>query len=242
MTNYVMLNNVQHFNLKVTDRYSASVGDNNAAAIVFPTEFAEIQREYPIVFSKHLESNQYQAVALLGIQKDENLFLQENAVNANGWRGNYVPAIIARGPFIISMPEQDDDASAPLIFIDIDSSKVNESAGEPLFLPLGGSSPYLERVAKILGVIQQGKEVSESMYALFDELGLFEPLTVNIELNNGGKFRLENYYTISESKLGSLDGKALERLNKSGYLQGAFLIVASLSNIQKLIDIKNSQS
>ena len=45
--------------------------------------------------------------------------------------------------------------------------------------------------------------------------------------------------TISEEKLRALDGDALVKLNRSGFLQGAFLVLASLNNMKKLIDMKH---
>ena len=42
----------------------------------FPTEFAELQREYPIFLRKDHDNGDWQAVALLGFDQHENLFLQ----------------------------------------------------------------------------------------------------------------------------------------------------------------------
>lgn len=207
--------------------------------MTFPTEFADIQREYPIVFAKDSATGAYQAVALLGVQAEENLFLNETASVGSGWVGNYVPAIVARGPFIIGMPDDGDMDSAPVVFVDLDSSKVSESEGEALFLPMGGSSPYLDRIVRMLGVIQQGKAIGDLMYAQFDALNLFELVTIDAELSNGEKYRIENYYTINQERLANLNGSELEMLNRSGFLHGAFLVISSLSNVQKLIDIKN---
>jgi hypothetical protein len=58
---------------------------------VLPTEFEEVQREYPILIRKD-PSGDYQAVALLGLDRDENLFLDET-----GWNARYVPAVQQRG-------------------------------------------------------------------------------------------------------------------------------------------------
>lgn len=239
MTNYVMLNNVQHFNLKVKNRFLKSCGDNNAAVMTFPTEFADIQREYPILFVKDEVTANYQAVALLGLQADENLFLNEDVSAGNGWLGNYVPAIVARGPFIIGMSDDGDTESAPLVFVDLDSPKVSDQEGEALFLPMGGSTPYLERIVRALGAIQQGKMIADVMYAQFDALNLFEPITIEADLSSGEKYRIEHYYTISQERLAGLSGAELEILNRAGFLQGIFLVLSSLSNMQKLIDIKN---
>ena len=52
MALYVMLNNVAHKEMRVITRYSAEFGDNVATAMVVPTEFVHVQREYPIFFRR----------------------------------------------------------------------------------------------------------------------------------------------------------------------------------------------
>jgi hypothetical protein len=52
------------------------------------------------------------------------------------------------------------------------------------------------------------------------------------------KYVLKGFYTINQDRLAQLDGEALEKLNRAGFLQGAFLVVASLNNVKKLIDMK----
>ena len=46
-------------------------------------------------------------------------------------------------------------------------------------------------------------------------------------------------YTINQERFGSLDGAALERLNKGGYLQLAVMVLHSLGNMQWIIELKN---
>lgn len=241
MSNYVLLNNVQHHNLKVLDRYFPAAGDHKAAVLTFPTEFANVQREYPILLSRDPQTGEFQSVALLGIQKDENLFLDVNQGAGNGWLGSYVPAIVARGPFILGFQEQSDGSRQPMVYVDMDSPKVSTAEGAPLFLEFGGNSPYLEHIKNVLVVIQQGTEVGKAMFKAFSELELIEPITVNIDLKNGDKHRLAGYHTLSEERLAKLSGANLERLNRAGYLQGAFLMLASLTNLQRLIEVKNSR-
>lgn len=240
MTNYVLLNNAQHINLKIAEGFSPESGDNKAAVLTFPTEFADIQREYPIFLSRDPETNRFRAVAMLGIQKDENLFL-EVTDSGSRWLGSYVPAIVARGPFIIGLPEQPEADSQAVVYVDLEHPRVSETEGRPLFLEFGGNSPYLDYMTKVLSTIHQGTEIGNAMFGAFDELGLIEPLTVNIDLKNGDKHRLDGYHTINEEKLANLTGADLEKLNRAGYLQGAFLILSSHANLQKLIEIKNSR-
>lgn len=59
MANTVLLNNLAHQDLKVVTRFGAEFGENIGSALVFPTEFIELQKEYPILFRKILKRNSF---------------------------------------------------------------------------------------------------------------------------------------------------------------------------------------
>jgi len=236
MTRHAMLNNVAHGNLRVITRHAAQLGDNVGSVLTFPTEYGDVQREYPIFFRKDPATSQFQSIALLGLQKDENLFLTER-----GWNASYIPGIVARGPFLIGFQEQQvggEVRKEPVIHIDLDNPRVSTTEGEPVFLPHGGNSPYLDRVAAILQGIRDGLAVSEAMFAAFTAMDLIEPVNVAVKLSNEEQVDLRSLYTISETRLAALDGDSLYKLNRAGFLQGAFLVLASLNNVGRLIDMK----
>ena len=52
MSQAVLLNNVEHKDLKVDSSLSAEYGDNVNRALAFSTEFGDLQKEYPILFYK----------------------------------------------------------------------------------------------------------------------------------------------------------------------------------------------
>jgi hypothetical protein len=70
---------------------------------------------------------------------------------------------------------------------------------------------------------------------------LLEPFALELELNNGAKHSLQGFYTINEDKLIKLDGEALADLSGKFFLPAAYMVVASLSNIRKLITKKNQR-
>lgn len=236
MARHVMLNNIAHKDLRVITRYGAEFGDNVATVLTFPTEYADIQREYPIFFRKDATSGEYQSVALLGFEKNENLFLEEGR-----WNASYVPGVIVRGPFLIGFQEQQIDGQwrkEPVIHADLDHPRISQTEGEPVFLPQGGNSPYLDHVAGVLRGIRDGVEISQQMFAAFAEFDLIEPVKLEIRPTNDEQYSLVGLHTINQQKLMALDGAALEKLNRAGFLQGAFLVLASMGNIRRLIGMK----
>ena len=103
MAKLALLNNIDHANLKIVTGFRAEFGDSVNQVAVYPTEFSELQRDYPIFFRKDGEGAYY-AVVLLGLDKGENLFLGEGR-----WHARYVPALHQRGPFLIGFQKQDID-------------------------------------------------------------------------------------------------------------------------------------
>jgi SapC len=236
MTNTVLLDNVRHKDLRVRTGFAAEFGDSISSCVVFPTEFVHVHREYPILFRKDTNGD-LQAMALLGLDKDENLFLDET-----GWNARYVPAIQQRGPFLIGFRQTDIDGQTvrePVIHVDLDHPRISDSEGEPVFLRHGGNSPYLERANRMLQIIYKGAEHAKPMFAAFEEAGLIEEIDVEIELDERAKYKVPGFLTISHDRLTELGGVELERLNKSGYLQLAMLVMTSLGNVSWLIELKN---
>lgn len=240
MTNAVILNNREHQDLRVDTRYAPEFGDSVNRALIFSSEFGDIQKEYPILFHKKPDSKQLQAHAILGFDRDENLFL-----NQGQWQGHYVPSVLARGPFLIGLQRQeqsDDPNQEPIIQIDMDNPRVGTEGGEPLFSPMGGHSPYLERVIATLKTIHQGVVFDKTLFAVLTDMALLEPVAIEVTLSNIAQYKFHNYYTVNEEKLSGLAGEPLEKLHKLGVLRLLFLAQSSLGNFQRLIELKNQKN
>jgi hypothetical protein len=236
MTKHVMLNNVAHKDMRVITRHGAEFGDNIGTVMIVPTEFADVQREYPIFFRKDSKTGEFMALALLGFTKDENLFLEDGV-----WKAAYVPGVIARGPFLIGFQERPtggDTQREAVIHVDIDDPRISSSEGEAVFLPQGGNSRYLDRIAGILNGIRTGLDISKAMFAAFAAAELIEPVKLEIKFNAEEQYDVLGLHTISQQKLANLDAATLHKLNREGFLQGAFLVVSSLNNVQRLIELK----
>jgi hypothetical protein len=239
MPQYMLLNNVAHKNMRVITRYSAEFGDNVATAMIVPTEFAHAQREYPIFFRKDPASGEFMAVVLLGLQKDENLFLDEK-----GWNADYVPGVIARGPFFIGFQRRDVGGKAEntaVIHVDLEHPRISTVEGEALFQPDGRNTRYLDQIADLLNGVNRGLEVTKPLFAALSAADLIEPVQLEIKVNSEEQYNLTGLHTISREKLAKLDADTLFRLHRAGYLQAAFLISASVNNVQRLVDLKNQR-
>jgi len=239
MAKHVLLNNVDHRNLHIITDRAEKYGDNVMFTTTFPQEFRRIQAYYPIFFYKDAQTGKIYSAALFGFKDKENLFLTEK-----GWDASYVPLTIERQPFLIGVQRYQNEGVAKqqrVIHVDLDNPRVNETEGELLFLAYGGNTPYLEYMASVLEAIHHGYESNEKFIARLLEFDLLESFVLDIQLKDGSTHQMQGFYTINEEKLNALTGDVLAELNSEYYLQPIYMILASHSNIAKLVERKNSR-
>jgi hypothetical protein len=231
----VLLDNVEHHDLRVITGHAADLGDAVNQVRVYPNEFAEIQREYPIFFRRD-EQGAFYAVALLGFDRNENLFLDEA-----GWSARYVPAEQGRGPFLLGLREGIDghEDRGPMMLVDLSHPRASRSAGEPLFLSHGGNSPVLERHMQALRALHIGMTLNDNAFAAFLEAGLLAPVRADIRINDDLGYDIPDLFSISADALAKLDGAKLASLNAHGYLAMAFQVLTSLGTVPHLVALKN---
>jgi hypothetical protein len=233
--NPVQINNIDQANLRVSPKAGAEFGDAANQALVFPAEFEELQREFAIIFRRR--ETGLQAYALLGLDRDENLFL-----SGDHWTSRYVPASHRRGPFSIGVARSsaDPESGEPMIHVDMDDPRVGDKEGLPLFLEHGGNAPYLDHISGVLRLLYEGMESAPAAYAALDEAGLLTPVTLTIDVSEDRRYTVPDVLVVDVERLAALTGEPLERLHRSGVLRLAILVMASLGNIQQLIARKQA--
>jgi hypothetical protein len=235
--NRVLVNNIDHADLKVAIRAGAAFGDSVNQMPIFPAEFEEAQRHFPIIFRKGDEG--MQAYALLGLDRDENLFLENDR-----WSSAYVPASTRRGPFSMSVTRpqvEGEEPGEPMIHVDLDDPRVGADDGFPLFLEHGGNAPYLDHIASVLRIIYEGLTGGTQVYDAFEQNGLLQPVVMNIQLHDEKVYDLPDLFVIDQQALADLSGEPLEALHRTGLLRAATMAASSLSNVARLIDLKNKR-
>ncbi len=236
MTSIVLLDTIAHAELRVATGHAAAFGDAVNQCVVFPTEFDAVQREYPILFRRD-DAGAFYAVALLGLDRDENLFLEDGS-----WQARHIPVLHQRGPFLIGTVERSVDGVVqrePMLHVDLDHPRICAQGGQPAFLPHGGQSPYLDHVVTVLRAIHDGLALRAPMFAAFEDAGLIEPITLDVALDEETRYSIPDCFTIGPERLARLDPAALDALHRAGFLQHAFFVASSLGNVASLIAAKN---
>jgi hypothetical protein len=240
MSKATVLNNVDHKNLKVDTRPESNHNKQVNRSMVHATEISELHKEFPLVFYKHTGTEKLQLHVILGLEKDENLF-----VGDSGWITRFVPALLARGPFSLGYKktqEESESPADPIICIDTDDPRVNTELGEDIFLQFGGEAPYLEYVKKALQTIDSGIQFDKTLFTLVESMDLLEPVSIQIKLSNVEEINFSDYYTINQQKLANLTGENLRTLNQYGVLSLLYFVLSSMGNFQQLIALKNAKS
>lgn len=230
----VLLDPIAHRYLHVRADVGAAYGDGVMAALTVPDEFRHVQGHFPILFRKEDGADDFMALAMLGLERGENLFLK-----GDQWDAAYRPWSLAVQPFLVGRAS-DDEATAQ-VHIDLASPRLSaaEAGTMALFDDAGEVTPFLDQKVQLLSALDGGMQTQAGFFAALQEYDLLQPLTLAFTLADGCARELSGYHIINEQALMELDGADAARLHAEGYLQPIYMAMASLSQMAKLVDRKN---
>lgn len=233
MTNHQILNSDDHRELRISAGVGPELGDGVMACLAVPSEFRRLACEYPILFRFDSEARVFSALALLGFEPGENLF-----VESGRWDASVRPLAMAVQPFLVGRP-RDGDGPAQ-VHIDMGHAKIAAGGeGVRVFDDAGQATPYLEEIAAMLGALDEGYRASGAFFAALDRYDLLEPFSMDVTLDNGGSHRLVGYHLVNEEKLAGLEPAVIVELHGAGYLEPLYMALASIGNLAKLVRRKN---
>ena len=234
----VALSSEHHQDVMVNVEARKEFGDHVNRAVLLSSEFGAAQKEFPILISNNAASGQLEAHAILGLAKDENLFIDGAA-----WINSYMPAVFARGPFSLGYVKDSEGGKANDVWIMVDEKNARiGKTGEAVFSELGGETPYLEKIKRVLQVVDIGLSFDPNFYKQITDLELLEQVKISIRLSSEVEYTFSDYYTINQKKFAALAPKALHDLHVTGALGPIFHLISSLDNFQRLIDLKNKRN
>ena len=230
-----ILTSDQHRSIAVDTRARPEYGDVVNRAVALSAEFNELHREYPLLLRKTNEEPGFVAHAILGFEKDENLFVERDR-----WISTFVPATLARGPFSLGYIRGEDGDAAPAgarIMLDEQHPRLRAD-GQPVFLPLGGDTPYLEGIKRVLKTVDTGLRTDRLFYRELMAMELLEEIKIEISVFPELRYDFGGYHTINQPKLAALNGEQLLALHRLGLLGPIYFLISSLGNFQKLVNLK----
>lgn len=234
MSKPVLVDSNTHKGIRVKYAPSIVVTPIGRNCPVIVQEFQHLAAEYPIMITKNQDTGRFVCVALFGFEEDENLFIENSR-----WQSAYIPLNIQRQPFMIGTQKNDTGEEGHVVLLDEADERVQSSEGEVLFNERGFPTPFMDKITSILRALQVGMELNEKFVDRMLELDLVSPATFEIKFDNGETREVRGLYTINQDRLRALDQTVAAELHQAGFLEAAYMMLASLGQVQKLIDRKN---
>ena len=232
MSNHQILNPADHGSLRIRTDAGEALGDGVMSTLAVPAEFRRLACEYPILFRHDPATNSFSALALLGFEPGENLFLAQTP-SGGEWQASVRPLSMAIRPFLVGRPAAGEGSGQ--VHIDMDHPRVvRDGEGTLLFDEAEQPTPYLDEIAAMLGALDEGYRASGAFFAALDRYELIEPFAMDVAMPDGGQQRLVGYHLVHEEKLAALEPGALAELHAAGHLLPAYAALTSLGNLAKL--------
>ncbi|WP_250458594.1 SapC family protein [Microbulbifer litoralis] len=189
-------------------------------------EFSRLGAEYPIVFVKNSDTDQFQAVALMGLKVGENLF-----VDGEKWKGVFVPGAVRNHPFVLApVGENKEQLMVGLIE---GSPVVGEEEGNALFSESGEETDYLKAKKENLVGYLESEQMTRAFVSVLAEKDLLASQNVSVTAG-GEKINLGGVYIVDEKKLGELSEEDFADFRKRGFLPALYAQLGSMHQFSRL--------
>ncbi len=199
-------------------------------AVIGLTEVALAVADYPLVLLKDGQTGRFHLAALFGLGEGCNLFV----LNAR-WHATYIPLTVLRYPFFL-------DAAAPLgLALDESSGLVGDS-GERVFDDQGEPTAYARATSERIGQIARDRTAMAEFVDDIVSRQLVRPLHIALTFEQGGSNQIDGLYGIDNFALETLDGDSLAHLNERGHLAPMHIMIASLSQLNRLEQLHNARA
>ncbi len=223
----VLLDREKHRRRRVRPTTSFAFARRANSLYVAGVEFNEACKEYAIVFSRS-GNGRLVPVVMLGLRARENLFVDDQ----DHWTARYVPAFVRRYPFVLAeLPGQ-----SLGVCIDEAYPGFGEKEGEPLFDAKGEDTPFLRNALDFLTQYQREYLRTEAFCKRLEQAGLLTEMNARADLVDGRTFTVGSLLVVDEKRLMALPDATALSLFRSGEMHLVSMHLASLSNMQVLVD------
>ena len=191
-------------------------------------EFALAGNQYPIAFVQDPETKSYFPVAIMGLEQNKNLFVNEE----NKFEGRYMPARYTHKP--LTLVPNPSDKTHFAIAIDMDSPLVQEEEGDAMFNEDGSESEHLEARKKALMGYVENEHITKSFADVLVEHELLTSRNINVKVK-GKEYNLNGLYIVDEKKFNELSDDAFIAIRKRGFLGPIYAHLGSMHQVTSLI-------
>lgn len=219
-----------HADLRLV-RGSFAFARNTTTVHLCGGEFMAACHDFPILF---LMADNPIPVALLGLRKSENLF-----VDGRGqWRiGAYIPAYLRRYPFLF--PETGEPKQLAVL-IDEASALLSKEKGAALY-DKGEKSKVLQQAIDLGRDFHVDQSRTRPALRAIKDHDLLVKQDIRVPIANGRSLTLRDFWVIDQKKFTALSGDAYLDLRGVGAIDLAYFHFASMNRLMshaRLIDAR----
>jgi len=232
MTSIASLNYKRHGKFRLRSALEFHQFKSQHLVPVVVQEFHFLANEFPLIFVRHSESGEFVPVAMMGLNRGQNLYCQSVE-----WRPHVVPMAFAIAPISVTLTRVDTGEAD--VYIDEDSHLLSESAGELLFDDNGERTSYLERrIDQAVKLAQQTLHTRAVCKFLADRKLLeARPLTLQ-HTTYSPRYEIEGLFTINQEVIDEFDDDQFLELRRHGLLPMIYSHLTSLQQIGRLSQLQ----
>lgn len=227
----VPINSSQHKDIKLKRAQNYNFAKQVHVAPLLAHEFPQASSSFPIIFHKNEESGDFQALALLGLEKEKNLLIQDG-----NWMATYVPASIRRYPFAAASVNGDEGNM--VICLDEEAEMFNTDEGEALFNEDGSEAEVLNQVKEFMNSFVEREAASRAFVKYIADKDLFTPRTVGYTNEQGERVNIGSFQALDEKKLNELTDEDFIEMRKRGYLPVVYAVLTSMQQMDSLFRLQ----
>lgn len=239
MDRYIALNAEQHQQLGWHGIDSLKFAAKTDTAPVLLEELPHLIPTMPVAFLELPATDttpaRFEAVALLSLIPDHNLFVAPNG----RWMGGYLPAALRAYPFRL-LPRKDKEGLA-LCFDQTSGLLTDQPTEEQRFFKPDGKPS--DKLNALLGFMQQceaGRARTRQAVSLLAKHNLIKPWSLKLATEKGQNAQIKGIYRVDEAALNSLSAEALKELQEGQALAlayGQMLSQQRIKGFQKLYQL-----
>jgi hypothetical protein len=193
------------------------------------SEFAAALRDYPIVFRRREQDGGFEAMAILGMQEGQNLFVMPDG----RWdRRTYMPVYVRRYPFCMVDVAGGSGSGERMICVDPQAVAPD---GERMFDEAGVALPHWTVFERLLNEYQDELARAHRLGTTLHELQVLAPFSLRADLSSGFSLSLDGMYRVDRNKLGALDAQPLRSLIAGGEMEWIYAHLMSQENFLRLM-------
>ena len=218
MPQWTIISRQHHANARYQSRQGYNHAKEQIITPVLLTELPRMVSQYVLGFIPNGE--QFQAVALLGIEQGCNLYVS----NDGRWIGDYVPANMRGYPFALAPDNQGQ------LVLCVDAGQLAEDAsGQALFTDNGEPAEPVTKTLEFLNQCDADRQRTQAAVNVLQQAGVMQPWVLEFSRNEGDEpRRVQGLYRVDEKSLNTLGAEIYASL------QGApmALVHAHLFSVQ----------